>query len=86
MLNSHRDRTSHLQWSNIRLTSDTAATVEDRRQWNSIFHGGRENNHEILFLHTSKVSFNYEGETKVISNKDRKIFATSKPSTSAKES
>ena len=65
----------------IRITADLSIeTLQARREWQDILKGMKEKNLQPRLLHSARISFKHEGETKSFTDKQKlKKFSTTKP-------
>ena len=65
----------------IRITADLAIeTLQARREWQDILKVMKENNLQPRLLYPARISFNYEGENKSFTDKQKlREFSTTKP-------
>ena len=65
----------------IRITADLSIeTLQARREWQDILKMMKENNLQPRLLYSARISFKYEGEIKLFSEKQKlSEFSTTKP-------
>ena len=65
----------------IRITADLSIeTLQTRRKWQDIFKVMKENNPQPTLLFPARISFKYEGEIKIFTDKKKlREFSTTKP-------
>ena len=63
------------------ITADLSIeTLQARREWQDILKVMKEDNLQLRLLYTARISFNYEGEFKSFTNKQKlRKFSTIKP-------
>ena len=64
-----------------RLTADLSIeTLQARREWQDILKVMKENNLQPRLLYSARISFKYEGEIKIFTDKKKlREFSTTKP-------
>ena len=65
----------------IRIIADLSIeTLEDRREWQDILKVMKEKNLQPRLLYPARISFKYEGEIKIFTDKQKlREFSTTKP-------
>ena len=65
----------------IRITADLSIeTLQARREWHDILKVMKENNLQSRLLYPARISFKYEGEIKIFTDKQKlREFITTKP-------
>ena len=65
----------------IRLTADLSAeTLQATREWQDIFKAMKEKNLQPRLLYPARISFKFDGEIKIFTNKQKlREFSTTKP-------
>ena len=73
--------TNNTQGIPIRITADLSTeTLQARREWQDIFKVIKEKNLQPRLLHPARISFQYEGEIKSFTDKQKlREFSTTKP-------